>query len=53
MEWSSLTSTPLRIAGPDRRGGEDEVVPEDPAEVVEAQRAKQVDVDGDAATSGG
>ena len=53
LEVTTLTSTPLSIARPDLGGGEDEVVPEDPAEVVEAQRAKQVDVDRDTGTSGG
>ena len=46
-------ATPQRIAWPHAGGEEDEVVPEDPAEVVEAQRPEQVDVYSDPATPGG
>ena len=44
---------PHRVPRPDGGGEEDQVVPEDPAQVVEAQGAKEVDVDGDTGTSGG
>ena len=46
-------ATPQRIAWPHAGGEEDEVVPEDPAEVVEAQRPEQVNVNSDPATPGG
>ena len=46
-------SAPHRVPRPDGGGEEDQVVPEDPAQVVEAQGAKEVDVDGDTGTSGG
>ena len=45
-------ATPKSIAWPDWGGEQDEVVPEDPAEVVEAQRPEQVDVNSDPTTPG-
>ena len=47
------TSAPGLVTSPDSRGEEDQVEPEDPADVVESQRDKQVGVQGDAGTAQG
>ena len=47
------SSAPGLVASPDRRGEEDQVEPEDPADVVESQRDKQVGVQGDPGTAQG
>ena len=45
------TAAPHSVTRPDGGREEDQVVPEDPAEVVEAQGTKEVDVDSDTGTS--
>ena len=44
-------AAPHSVTRPDGGREEDQVVPEDPAEVVEAQGTKEVDVDSDPSTS--
>ena len=47
------TSAPDIVTSPDSRGVEDQVEPEDPADVVESQGDKHVGVEADAGTSQG